>query len=110
MLVFPLWLPSNSGGWFSISMVTRLVLHRGSDLSTVGIGVATQPQATDSLIPSKTLVPENLTLHVTISLLSESGLDRSCVYVCAYIMCVVCVGVCIVIVVPQSSLHVNLDY
>ena len=73
-------LPSNSG-CFSISTVTRLVLHRGSDVSTVGTGRATQPQATDSLIPSKTLEPENLTLHVTVSLLSERGLDLSCVCV-----------------------------
>ena len=104
MLVFPLWLPSNGDGWFSISTVTRLVLHRGSDFSTVGIGVATQPQATDSLIPSKTLEPENLTLHVTVSLLSDMGLDRSCVYV-LYVC--VCVCVYIVMLVPQSLLHVN---
>ena len=87
MFVFSLWLPSN-GGWFSISTVTRLVLHRGSDFSIVGTGRATQPQVTDSLMPSKTLEPENLTLQVTVSLLSERGLDRSCVCVC------VCVCVC----------------
>ena len=90
MFVFPLWLPSNS--WtFSISTVTRLVLRCGSDFSTVGTGRSTQPQATDSLTPSKTLEPDNLTLQVTVSLLSERGLDRSCE--CARVC--VCVCVCV---------------
>ena len=60
-----------------ISTVMRLELHCGSDFSTFGTGVATQPEATDSLMPSKTFEPENLTLQVTVSLLSERGLDRS---------------------------------
>ena len=84
MLVFPLWLPSD-GRAFSISTVTRLVLRCGSDFSTIGTGRSTQPQATDSLTPSKTLEPDNLTLQVTVSLLSERGLDRSCGCACVYI-------------------------
>ena len=90
MFVFPLWLPSD-GRAFSISTVTRLVLRCGSDFSTVGTGRSTQPQATDSLTPSKTLEPDNLTLQVTVSLLSERGLDRSCECVC------VCVYACVYI-------------
>ena len=96
MSLFPLWLPSN-GDRFSISTVTRLVLHRGSDFSMVGTGRATHPQATDSLMPSKTLEPENLTLQVTVSLLSDRGLDRSCACVCVYVFstCTVHVHACV---------------
>ena len=64
-------------GSVAISTVTRLVLHRGREVKTTGTGRVTQPHATDSLMPSRTLEPENLILQVMSSPLFGRAVDLS---------------------------------
>ena len=74
----PVLLFSASDPSLDISTVTLFVLQPGRDFKTTVSGRDVHPLATDSLTPSRTLGPENLTLQVIVSVESERGIDLSC--------------------------------